>query len=226
MIVIADKNSDTLPMQTTIDILYHDDDIIVVNKPPKLLSVPGRGEHKQDCLVSRLQQDFLGARIVHRLDYDTSGILVLAMHAEAHRNLSKAFEARQVDKHYLALVQANLPSKQGGIDLPLALNWHQRPKHRVDFIYGKPSQTAWQLLEHQSQGELVRLYPYTGRSHQLRVHMLAINCPIVGDPLYHPQHEQHHRLCLHAEMLAFAHPMSGKTMRFDCNVDFTQPTKD
>lgn len=123
-------------MNNEITILYADNDLIVVNKPPQLLSVPGRGEHKQDCLVARLQTDYPGARIVHRLDCDTSGIMVLAMHAESHRRLSKQFEQRLVDKTYIARVQGHLPTPQGAIDLPLALDWHNRPVHKVDFIYG------------------------------------------------------------------------------------------
>ena len=202
------------------DILYADDDLIVVNKPPQLLSVPGRGEHKQDCLVNRLQADFAGARIVHRLDCDTSGIMVLAMHAESHRRLSKQFELRQVDKTYLARVEGHLPSAQGGIDLPLALDWHNRPMHKVDFIYGKHAETGWQVLSETESTTLVRLFPHTGRSHQLRVHMLSMGCPMVGDMLYHPRHEEYHRMCLHAEMLAFSHPHKGEPMRFQNEADF------
>ncbi|OZA16059.1 MAG: hypothetical protein B7X85_06925 [Thiotrichales bacterium 17-46-47] len=193
---------------------------MVVNKPPQLLSVPGRGEHKQDCLVNRLQADFSGVRIVHRLDCDTSGIMVLAMHAESHRRLSKQFEQRLVDKTYLARVEGRLPSAQGGIDLPLALDWHNRPMHKVDFIYGKPAQTAWQVLSTTNTTTLVRLFPHTGRSHQLRVHMLSMGCPMVGDMLYHPRHHEYHRMCLHAEMLSFIHPHKGESMKFINDADF------
>lgn len=207
-------------MNKQIDILYADDDLIVVNKPPQLLSVPGRGEHKQDCLVNRLQADFAGVRIVHRLDCDTSGIMVLAMHAESHRRLSKQFELRQVDKTYLARVEGHLPTVQGGIDLPLALDWHNRPMHKVDFIYGKHAETGWQVLSETETNTLVRLFPHTGRSHQLRVHMLSMGCPMIGDMLYHPRHEEYHRMCLHAEMLSFTHPNSGKPMRFENKADF------
>lgn len=207
-------------MNLAIDILYQDKDLLVVNKPPQLLSVPGRGEHKQDCLVNRLQADFAGARIVHRLDYDTSGLMVLAMHAESHRRLSMFFEAREVDKTYIARVQGKLPSRQGGIDLPLALDWHNRPQHKVDFIYGKPSQTAWQVMDTDTDTTLVQLLPYTGRSHQLRVHMLSMGCPMVGDPLYHPHPENFWRLCLHAQTLAFRHPHQGHWMSFDSEVSF------
>jgi tRNA pseudouridine32 synthase/23S rRNA pseudouridine746 synthase len=207
-------------MNNEIAIIYADKDLLVVNKPPKLLSVPGRGEHKQDCLVHRLQTDFAGARIVHRLDYDTSGLMVLAMHAEAHRRLSMFFETRQVDKSYVARIQGQLPSRQGGIDLPLALDWHNRPLHKVDFIYGKPSQTGWQVLDSDATTSLVRLYPFTGRSHQLRVHMLAMNCPMIGDPLYHPQGEQAPRLCLHAQTLSFRHPHQGHWLEFKLDIPF------
>lgn len=207
-------------MNTTIDILYTDQDILVVNKPAQLLSVPGRGAHKQDCLVTRLQVTYPSARIVHRLDYDTSGVIVLAMDANAHRTLSMAFAAREVDKMYIARIQHRLPSRQGGIDLPLALDWHNRPLHKIDFIYGKPAQTAWQLLSDDQDTQLVALYPYTGRSHQLRVHMHAMGCPIVGDPLYHSQAHQHPRLCLHAHTLSFAHPTTGKRLHFEHPAEF------
>jgi len=205
-----------------IDILYADEDCLVVSKPSGLLSVPGRGEHKQDCLVARLQVDFAGARIVHRLDCDTSGIMVLAMHAESHRRLSKQFELRAVEKSYIARVQGHLPSLQGGIDLPLALDWHNRPVHKVDFIYGKHAQTAWQVIAQDEQTSLVRLHPHTGRSHQLRVHMLTMGCPMVGDMLYHPRHHEYHRMCLHAEMLAFTHPHQGRWMQFNNTADFAE----
>ena len=214
------KKAILLHMNQKIDILYADDDLIVVNKPPQLLSVPGRGEHKQDCLVNRLQAEFDGVRIVHRLDCDTSGIMVLAMHAESHRRLSKQFEQRLVDKTYLARIDGHLPSLQGGIDLPLALDWHNRPMHKVDFIYGKPAQTGWRVLSKTDTTTLVRLFPHTGRSHQLRVHMLSMGCPMVGDMLYHPRHEEYHRMCLHAEMLTFIHPHKGEKMKFMNVADF------
>ncbi len=217
---LLDKKSFTFAMNKEITIVYADDDLIVVNKPPQLLSVPGRGEHKQDCLVARLQTDYPGARIVHRLDCDTSGIMVLAMHAESHRRLSKQFEQRLVDKTYIARVQGHLPTPQGAIDLPLALDWHNRPVHKVDFIYGKHAQTGWQVLSTTEKTTLVRLFPHTGRSHQLRVHMLMMGCPMVGDMLYHPNHAEYHRMCLHAEMLAFTHPQTGKAMQFQNEVDF------
>jgi tRNA pseudouridine32 synthase/23S rRNA pseudouridine746 synthase len=207
-------------MNQKIDILYADNDLIVVNKPPQLLSVPGRGEHKQDCLVKRLEADFAGVRIVHRLDCDTSGIMVLALHAESHRRLSKQFEQRLVTKNYLARVEGHLPSPQGAIDLPLALDWHNRPMHKVDFIYGKHAETGWKVLAETKTNTLVRLYPHTGRSHQLRVHMLSMGCPMVGDMLYHPRHHEYHRMCLHAAMLTFSHPHTGITMKFDSEVDF------
>jgi len=215
-------NSRAVVKQTEepIEVIYHDKDILVVVKPANLLSVPGRGEHKQDCLVSRLQDDHPGARIVHRLDSDTSGLMVLAFNAEAHRRLSISFADREVDKTYIARVQGHLPSTQGGIDLPLALDWHNRPVHKVDYIYGKPSQTAWEVIAQNVDSQLVRLYPYTGRSHQLRVHMLSMGCPMIGDSLYHPHPEAFPRLCLHAEMLTIIHPTSREKLRFDSTVSF------
>lgn len=204
----------------TIDILYQDRYLFVVNKPSKLLSVPGRGAHKQDSLIFRLQQTHPETRIVHRLDYDTSGLMVLARNADIHRQLSLAFEQRRVEKRYLARIQGQLPCPQGVIDLPLALDWHNRPKHQVDMNYGKHAQTAWQVLSEDGATSLIYLFPHTGRSHQLRVHLLSMNCPIVGDPLYHPRADDYPRLCLHAQYLSFEHPVSKTQQTFTCEVTF------
>ncbi len=205
---------------TEIQLVYRDKHLLVAYKPSKLLSVPGRGEHKKDSLIYRIQQDIPEARIVHRLDYDTSGLMVLATNADTHRQLSLAFEQRRVDKRYLALIQGQLPCTQGVVDLPLALDWHHRPKHRVDFNYGKNAQTAWKVIKANDTTSLVHLYPYTGRSHQLRVHLLQMNTPIMGDPLYHPTPETYPRLCLHAQYLSFEHPVTQKRLAFEHEADF------
>lgn len=203
-----------------IKVIYQDKYLLVINKPSKLLSVPGRGAHKQDSVIYRLQQTQPETRIVHRLDYDTSGLMLLASNADIHRQLSLAFEQRRVDKRYLARVQGQLPCPQGSIDLPLALDWHNRPKHQIDFNYGRSAQTAWQVLTHNDHSSLVHLFPHTGRSHQLRVHLLSMGCPIIGDPLYHPYPDDYPRLCLHAQYLSFEHPVYKKQKSFTCDSDF------
>jgi len=171
-------------------------DFLAVAKPERMLSVPGVGPDKQDCLITRVQMEFPEARIVHRLDWDTSGLLVLARNARAHSFLSKAFASRQVDKTYVALIDAPLEPATGLIDLPIG----------KDPERGRPSQTRYRLAAVEETGVRVILEPITGRSHQLRVHLLAQGRPIQGDTLYHPEGERHDRLMLHATRLAFPDP--------------------
>ncbi len=201
-----------LPPADAPHILHVDDDLLVVDKPAGLLSVPGRGDDKQDCLVSRLRQDFPEALAVHRLDMSTSGLLVLARHADMHRALSRLFEIRQVDKQYLAIVDG-LPVADGGaIDLPLICDWPNRPRQMVDFSIGKPSLTHYRVLERHAERHcsLLELTPITGRSHQLRVHLAQLGHPILGDDLYGGDTCcRAPRLCLHAARLAFNHPKDG-----------------
>lgn len=205
-------------------LIHADHALLVVNKPSGLLSVPGRGGDKQDCLVSRVQVDYPDALIVHRLDCDTSGLLVLARGKENHRRLSIAFQDRQVDKRYVALVDGELLPTSGEVDLPLIVDWPNRPLHKVDFVTGKPSLTRYHVVdynpvEHHSRVELV---PETGRTHQLRVHMQALGHPILGDSLYADAkvRAKAERLLLHAEYLAFTHPESGERLEFACAADF------
>ena len=181
-------------------------DFLVVAKPERMLSVPGIGPDKQDCLVTRVQMEFPEARIVHRLDWDTSGLLVLARNARAHSFLSKAFAARQVDKTYVALIDAPLEPEEGLIDLPVGKDPERRPRYRVDHDRGRPSQTRYRIAEVKAAATRVILEPITGRSHQLRVHLLAQGRPIQGDTLYHPEGDRHDRLMLHAMRLAFPDP--------------------
>lgn len=197
-------------------VIYADAALLVADKPSGLLSVPGRGEDKQDCLVARLQHDYPGARIVHRLDRDTSGLIVLARDADTHRELSRQFQDREVEKRYVALVLGN-PAQEGGrIELPLRYDPPTKPRHVVDPVGGQWALTEWQLLARHDAYARVALVPHTGRSHQLRVHMLALGHPLLGDSLYAPPEAAPpgSRLCLHAETLGFVHPVHGGRLRF------------
>ena len=202
--------------------VFADDHIVVVSKPTLLLSVPGRGPDKQDCVVSRLQRDFPGIRIVHRLDWETSGLLVLARNREAHRELSRQFEAREVEKNYIAVVHGRVAGERGEVDAPLRCDWPNRPRQMVDYGQGKPSLTRWHCLERSARSSRLLLTPVTGRSHQLRVHLLSIGHPILGDGLY--AHDQAYRmagrLLLHASSLSFSHPASGERVEFASPVPF------
>jgi tRNA pseudouridine32 synthase/23S rRNA pseudouridine746 synthase len=221
-------------VQDVIDLVYEDPVLLVLNKPSGLLSVPGRGEDKQDCLAARAQAIYPDALIVHRLDMDTSGLILMARGAEAQSTLSKAFAARQVHKRYQAVVEGDLrmPKKLVAgwavIDLPLMLDWPNRPKHIVDQANGKPSRTHWRVLPKQ-EGDVwgvpatrLELEPYTGRSHQLRVHLQALGHPILGDSLYATPagRAASDRLLLHACELSFAHPIHGDTLSFTSPAPF------
>lgn len=211
------------PPHTGLDLIYCDEAMIVVGKPSGLLSVPGRGEDKVDCLASRVQAEYADARIVHRLDMDTSGLLVLARGAEMHRRLSIGFQQREVDKRYEAVVSGKLSTACGEIDLPLMFDWPNRPLHKVDFELGKPSLTRYRVLAYDaaSHSSRVELEPVTGRTHQLRVHLCALGHPILGDALYGgAARQQASRLLLHARMLRLRHPLSDEQMEFHCAVPF------
>ena len=206
-----------------ISLIHVDRSLIVALKPVRLLSVPGRGPDKQDCLITRLQVEFPDALIVHRLDFDTSGLLVLARGKKMQRALSLLFQERRVEKRYIAIVAGRPEKAQGTIDLPLLVDWPQRPLHKVDLIDGKPARTHYALIAHDAEQDTSRLalVPETGRTHQLRVHMRALGHPILGDPLYGgPAEARAERLLLHAESLAFAHPVTGKTLQFVCAAPF------
>ncbi len=201
---------------------YQDEQIVLAEKPSMLLSVPGRGPEKQDSVVNRLAESFPGIREVHRLDWETSGLLLLARTAEAHRELSRQFREREVAKRYCAVVYGEMEQEAGEVNLPLRCDWPNRPRQMVDPDEGKPSLTRWRLLQRGDGRSRVELFPVTGRSHQLRVHMLAINHPILGDPLYAPPEAlaMAERLLLHAEYLAFSHPADGRAMAFTSPAPF------
>ena len=204
--------------------LYVDDACIVVVKPAGLLSVPGRGEHLQDCVASRVQAQFEDALVVHRLDMATSGLMLFARGAAAQRALSRAFAQREVHKRYVAIVHGQMAQPEGEIDLPLMADWPNRPLQKVEAAQGKPSLTRYRVLGFDSAANTTRvaLEPVTGRAHQLRVHLLAIGHPMLGDALYAPPAVRalSSRLLLHAQALTFPHPASGTLQQLSCNVPF------
>lgn len=211
------------PPAGQLPVIFADDFLIVANKPSGLLSVPGRGEDKQDCLATRLQAEFADALIVHRLDMSTSGLLVLARGEAMQRHFFKLFRERQVAKRYLAVVAGQLAEAGGEIDLPLICDWPNRPRQKVDFEIGKPSLTRFRVVDRDPVADTTRveLEPVTGRSHQLRVHLAALGHPILGDDLYGGEATgRAERLLLHAMDLAFIHPATQRPVEFHCAPDF------
>lgn len=176
----------------------------------------GKGPDKQDCLLARLEQQFSEVRIIHRLDQDTSGVLVFARNLPVQQQLNKQFEQRLVNKHYLALIYGHPADMHGEVDAPLRYDAEHPPLHIVDYERGQTALTRWQVLARQARSTRVLLMPVTGRSHQLRVHMQTIGHPIIGDTLYAPPEAValSPRLCLHAESLEFYHPVRQETLRF------------
>lgn len=207
-----------------IKIIFADKHIVVVDKPFGLLSVPGRDPANRDCVPSRLQSEFGDLRIVHRLDLDTSGLMILARDADAHRHLNRQFEQREVEKYYEALVWDLPLEDEGKIDLPICVDWPNRPKKIVDFVNGKSAQTFYKVLERDASKNISRLElkPITGRSHQLRVHLAEIGHPILGCPFYaHTEAKNaYSRLTLHARALQLIHPATGMAMKFNADVPF------
>lgn len=201
----------------SLETLYSDEAIVVVSKPTLLLAVPGRGADKQDCVVSRLATLYPGIREVHRLDWETSGLMLLARTREAHSELSRQFREREVTKRYIAVIHGELALGEGEVDLPLCCDWPNRPRQMVDTEQGKPSLTRWRRVAVANGCSRVELTPVTGRSHQLRVHMLAIGHPILGDRLYANGEAlaMAGRLLLHAAHLGFHHPLTGEPLTFD-----------
>ncbi len=204
------------PMEPYLSVVHHDDDVLVLAKPSGLLHVPGKPAEHADCLEARAQQAFAGAMTVHRLDKDTSGVVVMGMNRKAHAHLSQQFETRLTRKVYVARVWGCMAEESGLVDLPIACDWPNRPKQMVDPENGRPAQTGWSVLAREEDATRVELSPATGRSHQLRVHMLSLGHPILGDNFY--AHEEAfaaaERLQLHAERLSFFHPSSGEECLF------------
>jgi len=216
-------NCNRVPTQC-LKLIDVDERWIVVDKPAGVLSVPGRGEDRQDCIARRAESIWPEARIVHRLDQATSGLMVLARGLENQRFLSRAFELRQVSKGYVADILGSPSDDEGSVDLPLRCDWPNRPRQMVDPVQGRSALTHWKVLTRLSDRTRVVLSPVTGRSHQLRVHMLSIGHPILGDELYMPPTEQavrhETRLHLHATWLELPHPDRVDMQRFDSEVPF------
>ncbi|MEL6682006.1 MAG: RluA family pseudouridine synthase [Pseudomonadota bacterium] len=202
------------PPLDPLNILHDDHEVLLVDKPSGLLSVPGKGAGLADCLLTRVQDVFPTALLVHRLDRDTSGVIIFALTPHAQRHLGLQFEKRQTKKTYIARIHGQLTPKNGTVDLPLIVDWPNRPKQMVDHDNGKQAITDWQVMRISDAETRVRLMPRTGRSHQLRVHMQALGHPILGDPFYSTgAAREHPRLMLHSQMLQFRHPDGGKGMR-------------
>lgn len=198
--------------------LYEDKDIVAISKPAWLLSVPGRGEDKIDSVAHRVQQKYPEARTVHRLDWATSGVIIMALNAEAHRRLNKQFADRKTQKRYIAIVGGVVEKNEQTINMPLRCDWENRPRQIVDWHQGKPAQTHVITDQRDSEKQQTRLIlnPVTGRSHQLRVHCQQIGHPIIGDQLYATPSLQaaSPRLLLHAERLSVFHPISEIPLTF------------
>ena len=209
-------------MDPYLDVVFKDDDILILNKQAGLLTVPGKDPKHADCLEARAQEKYPNALIVHRLDMDTSGLIVLGLSKFSHRHLSLQFQNKNVDKTYIADIFGAPLDHQGLINLPLICDWPNRPKQMVDHEKGKPSQTKWRILETNENSTRVELTPLTGRSHQLRVHMLSLGHPIIGDRFYADEDalKASDRLHLHSKTMTIMHPIKKEKITFDSEVPF------
>ncbi|MGB1234425.1 MAG: pseudouridine synthase [Planktomarina sp.] len=209
------------PPTDPLEIIHDDHEILVVDKPAGLLSVPGRGDHLSDCLIARVQAVFPTALVVHRLDCDTSGVMVFALTPHAQRHIGLQFEKRKTKKTYLARVSGEIEGNSGTVDLPLIVDWENRPRQMVCHDRGKSAHTDWKVLKRGGGETRVRLLPKTGRSHQLRVHMLSLGHPILGDPFYATGAALGYpRMMLHSEELRLHHPDGGQMMRYRARASF------
>ncbi len=209
------------PPNDPLVVLHEDHEVLLVDKPSGLLSVPGKGEQLADCLIARVQAAFPTALLVHRLDRDTSGVMIFALTHHAQRHLGLQFEKRHTKKTYVARVWGKVEQKTGTIDLPIIVDWPNRPLQKIDFENGRPAVTDYRVVRTSEIESRVRLYPQTGRSHQLRLHMREIGHPILGDPFYsNGPALDFPRLMLHSETLQFRHPDGGKGMRITSKAPF------
>lgn len=211
------------PQEPWLDLVYRDDYIAVVNKPSGLLSVPGNQPQYYDSTMSRVKEKYGFCEPAHRLDMATSGILLFALSKAADRELKRQFREREPKKYYQALVWGHVEQDHGVVELPLICDWENRPRQKICFERGKRAVTFYDVLQrYPNNTTRVKLTPITGRSHQLRLHMLALGHPILGDKFYaHPQAKAlSPRLCLHAESLQIQHPITGETMEFTAPVGF------
>ena len=215
------QDFDYTPPDVPLSVLFEDERLLVLDKPSGLLSVPGKLEGRQDCLISRLQAEYPEALLVHRLDCDTSGVIIFARDKLAQGWLGQQFEKRVAKKTYIARLWGDLQPESGRVDLPLCADWPNRPRQMVDFERGRPAQTDWQVIATEPSGSRVRLNPLTGRSHQLRVHMAEQGHPILGDPIYSQGEARGFaRLMLHAQSLSLQHPSSREMVEFTSVVPF------
>jgi len=210
------------PMSPYLEVIYQDNDLVVLNKTSGLLTVPGRLAEHKDCLQNRVQRILPTATVVHRLDMATSGILLMALNKPAHVDISRQFEKRQTEKSYIARVYGLLKHETGSIEAPLICDWPNRPKQKVDHEHGKKALTHYRVISYGDNSTLIELTPVTGRSHQLRVHMLSIGHPILGDRLY--AHDEaltvSPRLQLHAKVLTVSHPVTKECLTFQAPCPF------
>jgi len=209
------------PLEPYVSIIHRDADILVLDKPSGLLSVPGRHPALSDSLATRVQEQFPKALMINRLDKDTSGLVLMSLNRKAHAAIAAQFESRTTRKSYVAEVWGRVENDEGMIDLPLAINPEKKPRHRVDYQNGKPAQTRWQVLERSEKTTRMNLFPLTGRTHQLRVHMKALGHVILGDEFYADGAAlaAADRLLLHAEEIAFQHP-DGRNVQFTVRSPF------
>ncbi len=211
---------DYRPPDVPLRVIYQDDLVIVADKPAGLLSVPGKLEGRKDCLESRLRAAFWDSLLVHRLDCDTSGVMIFARTKQAQGFLGQEFEKRRAKKVYVARVAGVMEADRGRVDLPIGADWEFRPRQKVDQEHGRAAVTDFEVVERGEGETRVRLFPQTGRSHQLRVHMQALGHPILGDPIYSGDSEAWPRLMLHAEVLGLHHPGTGEWVEFQAGCPF------
>jgi tRNA pseudouridine32 synthase/23S rRNA pseudouridine746 synthase len=208
--------------QEEIRILHEDEHLLLVRKPDLLLSIPGRHPLNKDCLITRLQKDYPTASIVHRLDLDTSGIMVIPLDKPTHAHISRQFQERKVEKSYHAVVYGVVANEADEVELPIRCDWERRPLQMIDHEKGKYALTRYEVLERFEDRTRLLLKPVTGRSHQLRIHMRELGHPILGCDMY--AHEEAlgmaDRLLLHATTLAFEHPATGEWLSGECPADF------
>ena len=215
------KDFDYNPPDVPLSILYQDRSILVADKPAGLLSVPGKLEGREDCLETRLRRAYPGTLLVHRLDCDTSGVMIFARNKAAQGFLGQEFEQRHAKKTYVARVFGRLQPDTGRVNLPIGVDWPNRPRQMVDPVKGRAAVTDWTVVQRDKGETRVLLSPLTGRSHQLRVHMLSLGHPILGDPIYaEGAAADFPRLMLHAQTLALHHPDTKEWVTFSAVCPF------
>lgn len=213
----------TPPQTPYLDVVHYDNHFVLINKPSGLLSVPGNQPQYYDSVMSRVKEKYGFCEPAHRLDMSTSGLILFALSKAADSELKRQFRERETQKSYTALVWGHLEQDQGEVNLPLICDWENRPRQKICFERGKSAVTLYDVLERLPNNTTrVKLTPITGRSHQLRLHMLALGHPILGDKFYAPPQAKalSPRLCLHAESLSFYHPLTQKGLSFSVEAGF------